>query len=315
MDIIESVTQALTFYLPPEASEPLLDDLTGLPAQLKRAATRLDKEGFMNAVNQFNRQIQEGRANGKISSTLDSRSHVPFALAERIISQVYERTISPKADTLRKYESFSDSTYGEILPMFASQIFREAKLTPKSVFVDLGSGVGSIVLQAALEYGCESYGIEFEEIPAALANAQATELTARARLWGLDVGSVDLWQGDFFNSKKLSDILRRADVVLVNNQAFSSITNDRLVSLFLDVKEGARIVSLKSFVPSGFEIDDRTSGDPRATLSVVRCEYWTGYVSWKAEGGEYYIATKDMTELREFYEKESGKVVRAKRGR
>ncbi|CRK42863.1 hypothetical protein BN1723_019062, partial [Verticillium longisporum] len=37
-------------------------------------------------------------------------------------------------------------------------------------------------------------------------------------------------------------------VVLVNNQAFTPQLNDKLVSLFLDLKKGCKIVSLKSFL-------------------------------------------------------------------
>ncbi|CAG8627027.1 7573_t:CDS:2, partial [Scutellospora calospora] len=45
-----------------------------------------------------------------------------------------------------------------LLPDFVSEILRKTRLNHEQVFVDLGSGVGNVVLQAALEIGAESWG-------------------------------------------------------------------------------------------------------------------------------------------------------------
>jgi len=50
--------------------------------------------------------------------------------------------------------------YGEILPSAISRIFNRLGLTEKQVFIDLGSGTGKIVFQAAMEFGMKSYGFE-----------------------------------------------------------------------------------------------------------------------------------------------------------
>ena len=48
------------------------------------------------------------------------------------------------------------------------------------IFVDLGSGVGNCVLQAALEVGCESCGCEMMDKACNLAELQEEEFKARS---------------------------------------------------------------------------------------------------------------------------------------
>lgn len=174
------------------------------------------------------------------------------------------------------------------------------------MFVDLGSGVGNVVLQAALEVGCESWGIEQMVNPAGLAAKQHDEFRARVRMWGLYAGRVTLLQGDFLASRDIDEALKRADVVLVNNQAFTPSLNDALLWKFLDLKEGARIVSLKSFVPDKWEIKSRTLSDVRNLLRVKRMFFGSGSVSWTDEGGDWFVHTKDSSQLKRFQERETG---------
>ena len=67
------------------------------------------------------------------------------------------------------------------MPILLTRMFKQAGLKQSSVFVDLGSGVGNAVLQAALQFGCESWGAEISKHAADLGDAQAHEMKARAR--------------------------------------------------------------------------------------------------------------------------------------
>jgi len=183
----------------------------------------------------------------------------------------------------------------------ASTIFHATGLTHSSVFLDFGSGVGNVVLQAALEIGCEAHGMEMEANPAGLATKQAEEFRARCRRYGLAPGLVNLMQGNFLtDTHLLHDVLRRADVILVNNYAFSSTTNDQLRRLWLDVKDGAKIVSLKSFVPAKWKLEERTCGDVTALLNSEKREFWRNSVSWTDRGGEWFLTEKDEGPLKAY---------------
>lgn len=107
----------------------------------------------------------------------------------------------------------------------------------------------------------------------------------------------EAWEGDFGEIAEVRDVLRRADVVLVNNYAFTAATNDKLSWLFLDLKDGANIVSLKPFVPPDFRVTERTMSSPLAILKVTQRAYTTGCVSWAESGGSYYIHTVDRSLL------------------
>lgn len=297
-DIVSAVNLILQHYLPSDISAPLLDQSTGLVFRLRRAYNHSDFPGFKAAIDQFNQIIDANVSNTTIATTLDVKTTVSTTLIERILAQIYSRTVSPQVDKLRRYEAGSDNVYGELLPGFVSQIFKDAELGPNSVFLDLGSGVGNVVLQAALEMGCKSYGIEMMNNPAELATRQAAEFPSRARLWGLAAGSVELVHGNFLEHARTSEIISKADVVLINNQAFTPKLNDAITSLFLDLKDGARVVSLKSFMPSGWRFGPRTQNSVLALLAVERKEYWKGCVSWTDQGGEYFVSTKDYDQAR-----------------
>jgi H3 lysine-79-specific histone-lysine N-methyltransferase len=73
--------------------------------------------------------------------------------------------------------------------------------------------------------GCDAYGIEINTPVAALSFKQQNEFRARLRMWGLTAGPTTLREGDFVESNEVSEWIRKADVVLVNNYIFSSDCN------------------------------------------------------------------------------------------
>jgi len=72
--------------------------------------------------------------------------------------------------------------------------------------------------------------------------------------------------------------------------------------LFLDLKEGCKVVSLKSFVPANHKIRSYNLNNPVNLLDVERKRYSTKSVSWKDDGGYYFIATKDSKRLQSYEE-------------
>lgn len=220
-----------------------------------------------------------------------------------MLRQVYDRAVSPKVDSLRQYTNGTDNVYGELLFDFISRALTEAGLKSDQVFVDFGSGVGNVVLQAALEFGCESWGCEMMKNAADLAEEQASEFKARCRLWGIQAGEVHLERGDFLENAAIHETMKRADVILVNNQAFTAPLNQSLVHKFLDLKDGCKIVSLRSFVPDD-TIKDRNLYNPANLLSVKKGEYYSNSVSWTDAGGNWFLSTKDGKRLKKWADRQ-----------
>ncbi|KAK3078960.1 hypothetical protein LTS18_006102, partial [Coniosporium uncinatum] len=258
---------------------------------------------FTSVLDEYNALIRSPEIKTAIAATLDAGHSLDLRLVQRITEQTYWRTVSPVVDIVRKYEAGSNNVYGEILARFCHDIFRETGLKSSHTFVDLGSGVGNVVLQAALEVGCESWGVEVMPNPARLARLQEKEFKARCRRWGLKPGFVKLIEDDFTRNAEMDALMKRADVLLINNKAFSTDLNQNLLYKFLDLKEGARIVSLKSFVPDNWKISEANTHDPRNLIPTRRKEYFSGSVSWTDAGGEWFVATKTDVHIRAFAEK------------
>lgn len=302
-EIIQVIDLVSRNYLPRAELDFFSNDNNGTLRRLKRAISRQSEQEFREVIKEYNDLITRRRMDGTISTKLDTMHHLDLPLVERILTQTYSRTVSPQVGSLKQYENGTDNVYGELLPRFLSQIFKDTKLKSDQIFVDLGSGVGNTVLQAALEVGCESWGCEVMENACDLAELQEKEFKARCRLWGLQAGSIHLERGDFLKNTNTGKIIQKADVVLVNNQAFTPELNNGLINLFLDLKEGCQIVSLKSFVPHGHKITTRNLNSPVNLLEVESKQYWSDSVSWTDAGGTYFVARKDSTKLRSFSEK------------
>ena len=304
-DITQTIEMICDIYFPTELREKYSSEETGFGRRFSRAFHRQDQEVFEEIVKDFNAVMAELVATGKSRQELESRPVVPLKLANRITEQIYARTVSPKVETLRKYQNGGDNVYGELLPPFCDEIFRHVGLNHDQIFIDLGSGVGNVVLQAAIQIGCESWGIEMMKNPCDLADLQLSQLEGKAKQWGIACGNVHLLRGDFTTNSEITTVLRKADVVLVNNQAFTPELNDKLIAMFLDLKEGAKVVSLRPFVPEGHKISKRNQGAVINMFTQKMYEYFSKSVSWTEAPGKYFIAEKDSRPL-EQYLKEHG---------
>jgi H3 lysine-79-specific histone-lysine N-methyltransferase len=259
---------------------------------------------FKEAVDAYNITIKSMMKDGSLARNLDKVHSLPIKTVRTLLQQVYDRAVSPQVDILKKrhaeVENEKDNTYGELRPDFVSEALTLAGLKSDQVFVDLGSGVGNVVLQAALEFGCESFGCEMVDNADKLAQLQSKEFATRCQMWGIKSGKVQLEHGSFFDNGETIKAISRADVILVNNEVFSADTNNGLVHMFLDCKDGCKIVSLQPFVEPGHEITDRNQNDPRHQLEVEQQRYYQDWVSWKSEEGDYYISTKNSKRVEAF---------------
>ena len=162
-----------------------------------------------------------------------SSGGMPKDVSLRLVEETYQRCVGPHVNTLRNYEAFSSETYGELMPSLVSDIIRHTGLHKDSLFLDLGCGVGNVVLQASLQTGCRSFGIEIMPAPAGMAKAQLEQLKIRTRMWGVNMGSVELEEGDMLKSERVAKLMSEADVVLINNKVFKEScesTSSRSVS-------------------------------------------------------------------------------------
>lgn len=145
---------------------------------------------------------------------------LPDRVLMRIVDENYQRTVGPNIRSLRRYEAFSSTVYGELMPPFIHDIVQSTGLNQDSLFLDLGSGVANVVVQASLQSGCTSYGIELMPHPAQVAKGVVEQIMIRCRMWGINIGEVELEEGNMLESRRLDELISKADVVLVDNKVF-----------------------------------------------------------------------------------------------
>ncbi|OCH88356.1 DOT1-domain-containing protein [Obba rivulosa] len=225
-------------------------------------------------------------------TTVKSWSQIPERVFTRIVDETYQRAVGPHVASLSRYEAFSSEVYGELMPSFVAEIVKSTGLREDALFVDLGSGVGNVVLQASLQTGCKGFGVEIMSAPAKCARSQKEQLKIRCRMWGVVMGDVELEEGDMLKSSRVDELIPKADVLLVNNKVFLESLNEAIRPKFLDLKEGAIVVSLKPFVSSS-RLTGRNLDDISAIFQVTERSYFPGSVSWGSGGGSYFLHRVD----------------------
>lgn len=91
--------------------------------------------------------------------------------------------------------------------------------------------------------------------------------------------------------------------------------NDKLAYLFLDLPDDCYLVSLKPFLPPSFKLSSHNLNHPLAYLSQHKEFYKPGSVSWKMEGGSYYIARVERGKLEKWVRKQEEKEDKRKKER
>lgn len=177
-------------------------------------------------------------------------------LLRHIIQLVYNTAVS-EPDKLNQYEPFSPEVYGETSFELVCQMIDQIKITPDDVFIDLGSGVGQVVLQMAGTLPLKTcYGIERADVPSRYAIGMDTTFKTWMRWFGKKSNDYELIKGDFLADEHREKI-NSATIVFVNNFAFGPNVDHQLKERFADLCDGARIVSSKSFCPLNFRITER----------------------------------------------------------
>ncbi|KAG6819626.1 hypothetical protein H0H93_010046 [Arthromyces matolae] len=298
----------------PSTSKPLL-------RTLQRAIHRQDGPLFLHAMEQINVLLRTLKyppiidddpfASPPCNSLKHSVSNwtgnkFPKKVLMRMIEENYQRSVGPYVQSLKAYEAFSSTVYGELMPSLAYEMIELTRLNEDSLFLDLGSGVGNVCAQASLQTGCKSYGIEILPGPAKIAREMQEHLKIRCRMWGVRLGEIELEEGDMLKSSRVDELIPKADVVLVDNKVFDQQLNEALRPKFLDLKEGAYVISLKPFVSSiNGRVTERNVDDISTIFDVVERPYHSGSVSWGNAGGSYYVHRVDRlgyAEIRERFE-------------
>ena len=239
-----------------------------------------DYEMMKNFCDTFNKAIDSIKALEKGTSLPTKRSTLPSRnMLRHIVQQVYNYAVS-EPEKLNQYEPFSPEVYGETSFELVCQMVDEINITHEDVFIDLGSGVGQVVLQVAASTKAKiCIGIEKADVPSRYAENMNQMFRTWMKWFGKKYGEYQLLKGDFLADEHREKIMS-ASVVFVNNFAFGPNVDHSLKERFADLKDGAKIVSSKSFCPLNFRITDRNLSDIGTIMHVKEMTPLRGSVSW-----------------------------------
>ncbi|GAB6026552.1 hypothetical protein CHUAL_012970 [Chamberlinius hualienensis] len=258
-------------------------------------------ESMKSLCDKYNRAIDSLRQlwKGTARPTVNSRANSD--LLRHILQQVYNQSVTDP-DKLNQYEPFSPEVYGETSYDLVEQMISQMEITEDDVFIDLGSGVGQVVLQMAAATPSKiCMGIEKAEVPAKYAEAMDVNFRRWMKWYGKQYGKYEIIKGDFLAESHRERTIS-ATIVFVNNFAFGPTVDHMLKEKFADLKDGARIVSSKSFCPLNFRITDRNLSDIGTIMHVSEMTPLQGSVSWTGKPVTYYLHVIDRTKLERYFQ-------------
>lgn len=258
-------------------------------------------ESMQRLCDKYNRAIDSIHQLWKgTTQPLKLNTRPSTGLLRHVLQQVYNHSVTDP-EKLNNYEPFSPEVYGETSFDLVAQMIDEIKMTEDDLFVDLGSGVGQVVLQVAAATSCRHhYGVEKADIPAKYAETMDSEFRKWMKWYGKRHAEYTLERGDFL-SEEWRERIANTSVIFVNNFAFGPEVDHQLKERFANMKEGGRIVSSKPFAPLNFRINSRNLSDIGTIMRVVELTPLKGSVSWTGKPVSYYLHTIDRTILENYF--------------
>ncbi|VDK36301.1 unnamed protein product [Taenia asiatica] len=222
-----------------------------------------------------------------------------FHQLKYIMALCYNRAIE-EPDRLNQYPPFSPQVYGETSFELIQQMVDSIPINSEDTFIDLGSGVGQVVLQVAASTNVKfSYGIEKADYPAQCAVRMDKEFRRWMAFFGKTYQPYEagfdfiyLIQGDFL-ADEYTDIIETSTIVFANNFAFGPELDYQLTLRFSRLCEGARVISSKSFCGRTIHLS--------SIIKLTLLDPVNDGVSWTDKPFSYYVHTIDRSPLLKYF--------------
>jgi len=245
---------------------------------------------YNKSIDNILQQMKRGKGPPKPKEWCSSK------LLKHILQQVYNCSVD-NAEKLNYYEPFSPEVYGETSYDLIDQMLNNVKFSATDQFIDLGSGVGQVVLQVAAARKLSiCYGVEKAEVPSNYAKIMDKNFKKWMKFYGKTYSPYKLLRGDFLVPEH-KDKLGKANIIFVNNFAFGPAVDHKLKERFSDLPDGTRIVSSKAFCSLNFRITDRNLTDVGTIMHVSELSPVKDSVSWSGKPVKYFVHEVDRSKL------------------
>eukprot|EP01129_Flabellula_baltica_P014558 TRINITY_DN699_c0_g1_i4.p1 TRINITY_DN699_c0_g1~~TRINITY_DN699_c0_g1_i4.p1 ORF type:complete len:541 (-),score=96.87 TRINITY_DN699_c0_g1_i4:30-1652(-) len=135
--------------------------------------------------------------------------------------------------------------YSETPPILVNHVISQLRLNREDVLLDIGSGIGNVLIQVSAQVGCRSFGIEIREDLHHIANHMKENYITIMKENRLPFGDIQLLHGNVL-SDEIEMFLSKVNTVMVNNIHFKKDMEDVLLHKFSQhLKHGARVVTCR----------------------------------------------------------------------
>ncbi|OAF68859.1 hypothetical protein A3Q56_03394 [Intoshia linei] len=172
------------------------------------------------------------------------------------MTTVYRRAVvRPKK--LNDYEAFSPNVYGKSSFNFIQHLLKIVKIKPNQQFVDLGSGIGNVIVHiAALQICKKCLGIEKFDIPAYFAVLFEYEFKPLMSFLGRGYSDFAL------------HLIYDSELIFVNNYIFGPKIDHTLKQCCQNCREKTQIISSRAFCQMKMRVSDRSLSDIGCIMRV-----------------------------------------------
>ncbi|CAG0917717.1 unnamed protein product [Notodromas monacha] len=262
-----------------------------------------DYEEMRSMCDRFNKLVKAMHGM-YMGTTLDPLCENPPSskILNAIITKVYRASVS-NPERLNCYTAFTPSVYGETKFETIEKMLECISLDENSVVIDLGSGVGQVVLQIAASARVKMvYGIEKEEIPNTYAQAMDRNFRTWMNWFGFKYSPFELIAGDFLHEEHRTKITS-SKLIFVNNYVFGAEVDNALKKIFEGCEHGTAIVSSVAFGKcTNNRPNSRNVQDLGVLLDTKKVPPIIGEVSWTDKPVKYFVQFIDLVRLNAYFE-------------
>ncbi|PIO56604.1 histone methylation protein DOT1, partial [Teladorsagia circumcincta] len=190
------------------------------------------------------------------------------------------------------YAPFSSGVYGETSYEQMQMIIDQTVFRDSDVFLDLGCGVGQLVMYVAGGTKVKkSVGIEINDLPAKYGAAMSEDFSKWMKWWKKKCRPFQLIHGDMLDEQFRTLITQEATIIFINNYAFEPSLDLHIKNMLADCHVGTRIISTKAYATGTKRVNMRNLGDVESIMEVTQLKTVKQPTSWTPNTVPYYLHT------------------------
>ncbi|WKX89448.1 hypothetical protein Q1695_008812 [Nippostrongylus brasiliensis] len=245
-------------------------------------------------------KLWKGQTNPAFESWSQDRADVDLLTV--ICSLSFSRAVANPQLLNNHYAPFSSGVYGETSYEQMQMIIDQTVFRESDVFLDLGCGVGQLVMYVAGGTKVKkAVGIEINDLPAKYGAAMSEDFSKWMKWWKKKCRPFQLIHGDMLDERFRSLITQEATIIFINNYAFEPSLDLHIKNMIADCHVGTRIISTKAYATGTKRVNMRNLGDVESIMEVTQLKTVKQPTSWTPNTVPYFLHTVTQSKMMNFF--------------